>query len=131
MTKTSVSMWQPSVPIAHLVRTTGDRSAKRLRLLAEASLQHCLLAVAAAAEDGQQQQEQEQEPQLYHRRQAGRGKPAAAHTNMWDQPVKPQIDAEADLLQQAAADAVRVAEEKCQVRAAPPKKHSYPVLSVI
>lgn len=95
---------------------TGDRSAKRLRLLAEASLQHCLLAAAAAAEEEQQQQQERAAEQMYHRQHdtAG-GRAADEHAGVWGQPVKPQVDAEADLLQKAAADAVRLAEEKCQV----------------
>jgi hypothetical protein len=97
----------------------GDRSAKRLRLLAEASLQHCLLAAAAAAEEEQQQQERAAE-QLYHCQHGEKGgKPAADHASVWGQPMKPmkpQVDAEADLLHKAAADAVRLAEGKCQVR---------------
>ena len=100
----------------------GDRPAKRLRLLAEASLQHCLLAAAAAAEEEQQQQERAAE-QLYRcQHDKTGGSPAAEHAGVWAQSVKPQADAEADLLQRAAADAVRLAEGKCQVRlgATPP-----------
>ena len=97
-------------------RCAGDRSAKRLRLLAEASLQHCLLAAAAAAEEEQQQQERAAE-QLFHcQHDRTGGSPAAKHTGLWAMPVTPRADAEADLLQRAAADAVRLAEEKCQVR---------------
>lgn len=98
-------------------RCAGDRSAKRLRLLAEASLQHCLLAAAAAAEEEQQQQQERTAEQLYRCQHDNKGgSPAAEHAGMWAQPVMPPADAEADLLQRAAADAVRLAEEKCQVR---------------
>ena len=97
-------------------RCAGDRSAKRLRLLAEASLQHCLLAAAAAAEEQQLQQERAAE-QLYRCQHDNKGgSPAAEHAGPWAQPMKPQVDAEADLLQKAAADAIRLAEGKCQVR---------------
>ena len=98
-------------------RCAGDRSAKRLRLLAEASLQHCLLAAAAAAEEEQQQQQERAAQQLCcYQRGEKAGSAMAEHAGVWGQPVTPRADAEADLLQRAAADAVRLAEEKCQVR---------------